>query len=227
MPPRLRLFVLASLILASCDSEPSEQGPSTTTTTGMTGGEGTEGTDGDPGDTEGSSGCVLPSSDADWACNVDQDCAIEGDCCGCVTYAPATGFPGNCGGSCAMDKCEEWGITEAACLDGYCAAVGLSCNQALVTCKALPPACDAGFLPRVWGGCYTGDCLPLEACDWAPSCEACGAGQLCMYEQRGGCDYVRCVDAIAECQGEPPCCTGESWCGDGTCTTTADGFACN
>jgi hypothetical protein len=170
-------------------------------------------------------GCVPPSGDA-WPCAVDEDCAIAGDCCSCTAYAPENGAPGNCGGSCEKDKCEAWGITEAACVGGQCVPQGLSCNQATVTCDAAAVVCDDGFLPQVWDACFTGDCLPIEACDWVPSCEACAGNQACMHEARGGCDYDLCVGPIAECQGQGPCaCLGDIFC-DGVCTPTAVGFTC-
>lgn len=223
--PSLYPFSLALLLaVGACDSE-ANPGPEGTTTN-MTGADTGDPTDGNPTDSDGGGdGCVPPVNDG-WPCSADTDCTIAGDCCSCTTYNPEFGWPGNCGGSCGVDKCEQWGITNAACVDGYCAAVGLSCNQTQVTCDAEPPACGPGTLPRVWDGCFTGDCLSIDACDWAPNCAACGDGQLCMQELRGGCDYVRCVDEFGECQGEGPCCVGDSFCSAGTCTPTAEGFAC-
>jgi len=216
-PVRIRLcwsvLLPVALSFAACDKE-SNDSPATTTSED-TGGEGNEHTD----------GCVPPPAEGN-ACISDDACGLAGDCCGCSAYVQTSVDPLDCGGSCTADKCEEWGITNAACQSGRCVAVGLSCNQALVTCDAAPPECDAGSLPQVWDGCFTGACLPREACDWAPDCGACGEGELCMHERRGGCDYVRCVEAIVECQGEPACCTGESWCGPAACTSTADGFVC-
>jgi hypothetical protein len=209
------LAITAALAGVACDSEPNNEPANTTTSVGEESG-------GDP-DTGAAEGCFPPPLEGT-DCTSDEECALAGDCCSCFAYKPEWWDPGNCGGSCAMDKCEEWGITEAVCHQGYCAAVDLSCNQALVTCKVAPPTCDAGSLPQVWNGCYTGGCLPIEACDWAPDCSVCAEGQLCMHEQRNGCDYVRCVDDMAECLGEGPCCTGESWCA--ACTPTPDGFAC-
>lgn len=212
---RLHWSLAAVLGLLACESEPTN--PANTTTSSEETGDGDGGAE--------HQGCVPPQSEA-FTCASDDDCAIAGDCCSCFAYTPEFVDPVECGGSCAMDKCEEWGITQAQCVDGHCAAVGLSCNQAVVTCKVAPPVCDADSLPQVVGDCYTGACLPVEACDWVPDCSTCAQGQLCMHELRGGCDYVRCVDDIDLCQGESPCCVGENWCGTGQCTETADGFAC-
>lgn len=218
---------LAVLVLfaAACDPKPADPGAMETTTSGSDSTDSTDsGTTGEG--TAEPEGCVPPSSGDGFPCEVDEDCAIAGDCCGCTAYAPASGSPGNCGGSCEMDKCEEWGISEAACVSGECVAQGLSCNQATVTCDAASPGCDEGFLPQVLDGCFTGDCLPIDACDWVPSCESCADNQACMHETRGGCDYERCVGPIAECQGQGPCaCLGPIFC-DGMCTPTADGFSC-
>jgi hypothetical protein len=210
-----RSFVLAAAFgLLACDADPKQPG-STSTSSG-------DDTGGDDGPIEG---CVPPQSEL-LVCASDGVCGLAGDCCGCSAYRTTSIDPPNCGGSCAMDKCEEWGISEVTCNEGHCAAVGLSCNQALVTCKVAPPVCDVGFLPQVWDHCFTGACLPVEACDWVPDCSACAEGELCMHELRGGCDYVRCVAEMAECQGESACCVGESWCEPASCTVTADGFAC-
>jgi hypothetical protein len=225
MRPRLRcvLALVTVVCVNACDTEPNAQPGNTTTTNGMSGGA-EDAESGDPDTTGGSEACVPPGSS--WPCNTDEQCQIAGDCCGCTVYNQDNGSPGNCGGLCEMNKCEEWGISEAACRAGRCEAVGLSCNQALVVCDAPAPVCEAGSLPQVSDGCFTGACLPFEACDWAPSCDACGAEQLCMHEQRSGCDYVRCVNVFSECQNQGPCCVGESWCDNGQCTPTADGFAC-
>ena len=222
--------VMFVMFVMGCDPKAAEPDGMETTTSGSetTDGDGdgtSEGTTGDPQPSGDPQGCVPPSGDG-FTCEVDADCAISGDCCGCAAYNPNQGSPGNCGGMCDQNKCEEWGIEQAACVNGECAPQGLSCNQALVTCDLVAPECEPGFLPRVWDGCFAGDCLPIGVCDWAPGCDACAGDQTCMHETRGGCDYDRCVGPIAECQGQEPCaCIGGIFC-QGMCTPAADGFAC-
>lgn len=212
----LGLGLTCLLLGPACDpEEPDEPG----TTTMMSSGEGGEAGEG------GVDECSPPLGDG-WTCGSDEDCAFAGDCCGCYPYNPSMGSTGNCGGSCEQDKCEEWGIEAAVCRSGRCVLEAFSCNQDTVTCDAEPPACEEGFTPRVWEGCYVGDCLPIQDCDWAPGCDSCAPGQLCMQELRNGCDYARCVDAFPECGLEaPPCCTGMTYC-PGSCAETADGFSC-
>ena len=219
----LRFAALISVM--GCDPKPAD--PQEQSSTSTSGGESTDGgtEDGTAEGTGEPQGCVPPSGDG-FSCTADEDCAIAGDCCGCTAYNPNQGSPGNCGGACEMDKCEEWGVSEAACINGECVPSGLSCNQELVVCDALAPQCDDGFLPRVWGGCFTGDCLAIEACDWVPGCDSCAGNQACMHETRGGCEYERCVGPIPECQGQGPCeCLGSIFC-TGSCTPAADGFTC-
>lgn len=229
------LSIVALLGVVACDPKADPEGMTTTTASDTTDGQTTDGETGDTtGDTTGATtgeetiepeGCTPPGGDG-FTCTADEDCEIAGDCCSCTAYNPNEGAPGNCGGACDMNKCEEWGVIEAACQNGQCVPKGLSCNQALVTCDALAPLCDGGTLPRVADGCFTGDCLAIEACDWVPSCDVCSGDQACMHESRGGCDYDLCVGPIAECQGQAPCaCLGQIFC-DGQCSPTAEGFTC-
>lgn len=195
-------------------------GPTTSTTT-TTAGPGTgevttaDATTDDPTTTTGESGgdvdLCAPALVGD-PCESDDDCAIAGDCCSCVAYNPSMSSPGNCGGNCKQDRCSEWELSAAACEAGVCVVAGKSCNQDKVLCKVAVPECPAGSLPQVVGDCYTGECLPIEACDWVPECELC-KGSVCAITQGPDCTHRRCVPAIPECDGLPPCaCLGEIFC---------------
>ncbi|MEZ4383095.1 MAG: hypothetical protein R3A79_17340 [Nannocystaceae bacterium] len=208
---------------AGTDSGATEGTTSTTGTTGTTGATST--TSGDTTgatsstDTTSSTGdttgdvvdLCAPAVEGD-ACESDADCAIAGDCCSCVAYNPSMTSPGNCGGNCKQDRCSEWGLEAAACEAGVCVVKGKSCNQDKVDCDALQPECPDGQLPQVAGGCYTGACLPLAACDWVPGCEYCGAN-ICAITEGPDCVHHRCVAPIPECDGLPYCeCLGEIFC---------------
>ncbi|MCA9695561.1 MAG: hypothetical protein KC636_38645, partial [Myxococcales bacterium] len=148
-------------------------------------------------------------------CQEDGDCALAEDCCGCYAYNPMFGSPGNCGGQCEQQKCAEWGLTAAACEQGVCVVKAKSCNQDKVLCDALPPECKEGTLPQVDGGCWTGACLPIEACDWVPDCSHCPPGDTCKTTQGEGdsCVQHECIPPFPECFGEQNCaCLGPVFC---------------
>lgn len=162
-------------------------------------------------DTGGLVDLCVPKLDG-FSCEVDEDCAIAGDCCSCVAYNPSMGSPGNCGGNCKQDKCSEWGLDAAACEAGVCVVKGKSCNADKVTCEIAVPECGPGTLPQVIGDCYTGECLALEACDWVPDCALC-EGSICAITEGPGCTHRRCIEPIPECDGQPPCaCLGQIFC---------------
>jgi hypothetical protein len=155
----------------------------------------------------------LPDSDG-WPCNEDTDCEVAGDCCGCTAYNPNKGAPGNCGGGCQQDVCEQLGLDTAVCVGGFCEVYGLSCDQTKVTCESLPPDCAEGSLPQVAGDCWTQECLPIEYCDWVPDCGACPGDQFCVIVQTDDCDHIDCFEPLEECGlGAPSCdCEGEIFC---------------
>jgi len=215
----------------------SESGAATTTTgtatadasTGDTGATSTATTD-TTSATTGAGACEpLPNTDG-WSCQYDEDCAIAGDCCGCTAYNPDMGFPGNCGGGCGQDVCEQLGLDMAVCVDGFCEVYGLSCDQTAVTCESLPPDCAVGSLPQVAGDCWTQACLPIEYCDWVPDCSACPGDQICLIVQTESCDHVDCFDPIPECGNAPSCaCEGEIMCPEGypSCAMMAGAIVCS
>lgn len=112
-----------------------------------------------------------------------------------------------------QDKCTEWGLDSARCQDGVCVVKGKSCDQTKVVCDSPTPNCPMGELPQVEDGCFTGECLPLDACDWVPDCSFCGPTQVCNITQGPDCSHQRCVPNIEECQGSPLCrCLGAIFC---------------
>lgn len=60
-----------------------------------------------------------------------------------------------------------------------------------VTCNALLPDCPQGTLPGIDAGCYTGYCIPLAACEPAPTCEALNE-DACIDRQDCAPLYVAC-----------------------------------
>ena len=90
---------------------------------------------------------------------------------------------------------------------------GKSCNADKVVCDLPTPECPMGALPQVDDGCYTGDCLPIRACDWVPSCDLCGQQAICNITEGPGCTHHRCVPDLPECDGQPLCdCLGKIFC---------------
>lgn len=151
-------------------------------------------------------GACLPLPHAGDPCAVDADCELAGDCCGCVAYNPSMGAPGNCGGACGPDVCEQLGLVAATCDAGTCRVRGLSCDQTAVLCDAAPPACPAGELPQVAEQCFTGGCLPVAYCDWVPDCSHCPEDEHCVVTQTEGCEQRSCIPSIDECPAGPPTC---------------------
>ncbi len=232
---------------SSAGSSSTSAGPNTSTsngsnvsgtmsTTDASTGEGTSSsTSTGPDPTTGSTGepttgpvCELDYEPDGFSCETDADCAIAGDCCGCVAYNPDMGSPGNCGGGCQQDKCAEWGLTEAACENNQCVVKGKSCDLNEVLCDAPEPECEDGELPQVVDNCYTGECLPIEACDRVPDCSFCEQIGNCKITNGGfdGCAAYSCFPDFPECFGGQTCsCLSPIMCTAPftTCTDISDG----
>jgi hypothetical protein len=194
--------------------ESSSGAPTTSADTSTDGGSSSAGSSSSGStDTTGGGVCEPLSHPSEWPCGDDGDCEIAGDCCGCIAYNPNLGAPGNCGGGCEQDVCEQLGLDSAVCVDNTCQVVGFSCDQSAVMCDSLPPECDDGMLPQVADGCWTDACLPVEFCDWVPDCDTCPDSQICVVVQTDGCDQHDCVDPIPECGGGDACeCLGNEVC---------------
>jgi hypothetical protein len=74
-----------------------------------------------------------------------------------------------------------------------------ACN---VTCKSVPPQCDAGLVPSVVGACW-GPCVPPEECTAVSNCDDCLANQLCIKNDFS--PFVQCVAVAPECAQKPTC----------------------
>ncbi|MEM9455103.1 MAG: hypothetical protein AAGF11_13055 [Myxococcota bacterium] len=177
--------------------------------TGSTGSTGTSQTTDTGSETDPTTGEMMacdpipPQGDT---CVVDADCQIAGDCCSCVAYNPMMSGPGNCGGACGMNVCEQIGATQAYCDSGVCRVLGGSCDQTAVTCDLPPPACPPGELPQVQEECYTGSCISVAFCDWVPDCSDCPVDQFCVIRRTEACDQHDCVPFVAKCGGGGPSC---------------------
>ena len=99
-------------------------------------------------------------------CSTDYDCAAGSYC----------GPDNTCVASCV---CETDADAQAAGY-GHCDEGRKTCKPENAggtcggesTCNMLPPTCDAGSVPLIKNGCYTGQCSTLGNCDVAPSCSA-------------------------------------------------------
>ena len=170
-------------------------------------------------------------------CDDDKDCVVNNDCCECDAQHVDEPIEA-CPMECLISSCESQGLpaAQAVCRWGVCTFAKVSCNPLGVVCKALPPECGPGFAPGVQedgdGKCWTGWCVPLEACDWAPECAACDAvpGLTCVAKLQKGA-YVLCEPTPPGCgEGPVECgCAGvicEASPPHTVCHDTAEGIAC-
>ena len=150
------------------------------------------------------SGCQMAHFDPDGGYDLLGESPLA-----CWAVIPGTSVTGDCFGldawSCATrDDCRPvyWPageLTPASPDDGmefsYCTAEHNAnwpgdCYRDAI-CAMPPPSCPTGTLPGVGAGCWTGYCIPLEACEAAPACEGLGEA-TCL--SRSDCDalYVAC-----------------------------------
>lgn len=100
------------------------------------------------------------------SCGQGQECTANGQCvstCTCSDDAeaiqngfgwcdvPADGSPGTC----------HTGTNP----NGVCGG-----EVSEVTCTSNPPKCDAGSVPTILDGCWSGECRAISDCEAAPSC---------------------------------------------------------
>jgi len=208
-------------------------GPGTTTgTTEVTGateatGTGTEGSSG--GDTT-TGGVVTP-------CETAEDCQLADSCCSCEVIGPGEAPPACDIQECLISSCAGYGLENAAleCRHGVCTFAKLTCNPLGVTCKALPPNCGPGDVPGVLeendGKCWSGACVPAEACDWVPDCSYCAGDDLvCVLKGQKGAYHV-CEPRPLDCgPGEVDCACGQQICDASpphtVCIDEKDGIQC-
>lgn len=139
---------------------------------------------------------------AEVGCYSDDDCGEGFDCTADTECLSPPGCddgmvcPTVCYGTCVPN--------EPPPLPGNC--------YTLNVCEVEPPACPEGTLPGIANGCWTGYCIPLNACE-SPACGAldeatCQSASACepVYEgsdctcNASGCEcntltYAYCVDA--------------------------------
>ncbi|WAS95539.1 hypothetical protein [Nannocystis punicea] len=136
-------------------------------------------------------------------CQQDSDCQIYTDCCTCDVIAvgeqpPACDVP-----ECFVEVCGTYDLSPQppVCRFGRCTFADVTCNPTGVTCDEPPPDCGPGTLPSVAGECWTGKCAPVEACNWAPDCEACTTDPdplVCVLKAQKGAYHV--------CEPKPVAC---------------------
>jgi hypothetical protein len=210
-----------------------QTGGETTTTTGettagtTTGGETTAGTTGGEttggettgGETTGTTGETTGGDPVGGLCQQDSDCEILSDCCTCDVIAKGDTPPACPIMECLVDTCStlDVGKSKPVCRFGRCSFSKVHCNPVGVLCDAAPPDCPAGQLPSVTedGTCYTGQCAPTEACDWAPDCASCIDKEdplVCVFKLQKGAFHV-CEPKPADCgPGDIDCGCGAQIC---------------
>jgi hypothetical protein len=171
-------------------------------------GDGTAGTGSETGsdDSTGTTG-GMPTT-----CESNEDCVVVNDCCSCTATHMDDPLPQCRIEACRAPICDVSGIPDigAVCALGQCRLEELACNQALVSCDAPTPGCEDGFLPEVADGCWTGNCVPTEACDVVPDCSYCQADDTCVELQTQLGNVYECTPTPESCGGEPDCaCIGE------------------
>ena len=138
---------------------------------------------------------------AEVGCYSDDDCGEGYDCTADTECLPPPGCedgmecPAVCYGRCVANQPPP--------LPGNCYGENV--------CEVEPPACPEGTLPGIANGCWTGYCIPLNACE-SPACgtlgeSACQSASACepVYEgsdctcDASGCEcntltYAYCVD---------------------------------
>lgn len=116
------------------------------------------------------------------ACVTADDCFLVDDCCTCEPVGPGETPPKCDLPECFVTQCAPKGLEGAAlrCVFGRCTFEKIPCNPTQVLCKSLPPDCVDGEVPSVDvdAACWTGQCAPAEACDWAPDCSYCAEDEL-------------------------------------------------
>ncbi|MBK7830395.1 hypothetical protein [Nannocystis sp.] len=165
------------------------------------------------GSTTGGGGDFIP-------CETDKDCVLADGCCDCDPIninqtPPVCNIP-----ECLLTTCAGHGLEGAAveCRFGRCTFAKVQCNPLGVNCKKAKPDCPKGQVAEVeetnGGKCWTGYCVPAEACDWVPDCTYCDNEELvCVGKLQKGA-YHLCEPKPAECDGQTDidCTCGQQIC---------------
>ncbi len=219
----------------------------TTGTTGMTGTTGTTGATGtttEGSTTEGSTGTTATTGagsstggesstgggEGFLPCETDQDCTLADGCCDCEPLNPGETVPKCDVPECLVSACTSLGLDDVGveCRLGRCMFVKQTCNPIGVTCNMAPPPCGVGDVPGVEdtneGKCWTGGCVPAEACDWVPDCSYCEADDLvCVTKLQKGL-YKVCEAKPLDCgDSENIDCT----CGQQVCDASPPHTVCH
>ena len=203
--------------------EPTTGGSVGQTDTGSTGattspgtstaGTSTAGTSSETGETGETGGMVgMP-------CKTAKDCQLADGCCFCEVLNPGETLPACDIPECLLTTCAGYGLESAAleCKWGACTFAKLTCNPLGVVCKSLPPDCGPGDVPGVVeddnGKCWSGSCVPAEACDWVPDCSYCaGEDLVCVLKGQKGAYHV-CEPRPLDCApGDIDCDCGQQIC---------------
>jgi hypothetical protein len=145
-------------------------------------------------------------------CTTDDDCVLVEDCCTCGAIVLGRDAP-----ECAQPECDQTACMAAGlrspgvhCELGFCMLdETVECNPAGILCDSTPPQCEEGLVPSVGGDCWTGNCVPIDACRSLGSCEGCPADRTCV-ELQAFTSTFECSPIPAGCNGTPSCaCMGE------------------
>lgn len=181
-------------------------GSSATTGPGSTGGETTGGaSSGDTASTSGGGSSGTTGGADVVPCTDDSDCSLVTNCCYCDVIA-AGEVPADCPVmECLIDTCSTYDLKDSkpVCRFGRCTFSKINCNPNGVICKSLPPTCGPGTLPTINanGDCWSGQCAPIEACNWAPDCASCVDKEdplVCVFKAQKGAYHV-CEPKPVDC----------------------------
>lgn len=241
----------STTVTSGASAEPTTGGTGTTvdTSTGVTGttdgtgttattGEGTSSTSstGEPGTSTGE-GTSSTGADELMPCVTDKDCALADDCCQCEALNPGESVTKCDVQECLVSTCTSIGLDNVGveCRLGRCMFTRQTCNPLSVDCDAPKPMCAPGDVPTVedtnGGKCWTGACVPAEACDWVPDCSYCADDELvCVAKLQKGA-YKVCEARPLDCPGgDIDCGCGQQICDASPphtiCQDVNDGIGC-
>jgi hypothetical protein len=149
-------------------------------------------------------------------CMTDDDCALVDDCCTCGAIALGQ-VPPMCEIDCDQSSCEASGIAMPAvqCELGICQLVpSVECNPVGITCDSVPPPCEDGSVPSVENNCWTGNCVPVDACNSVGSCDDCPDDRACIEQVAKGPAGFLCSPIPEGCAGTPSCACMSEVCQD-------------
>lgn len=149
-------------------------------------------------------------------CTTDGDCRVVNDDCQCVSVPRDQADP-NCNtGPGPTDVCSIYDDPEpvrAQCIAGRC-SVGLTCDG-FAACLRAVPECPGNRVPPMLASrsCWAGPCIEKAQCAGFQSCDACEAGETCVYDKE--------TSPAFHCVPNPPACEGAE-----TNCACAEDFVC-